>query len=219
MGRLLKILLGISTLLIITFSHNVHANKVNLTGSLKTHGIFGDHAVVGDEGRQTNFSSFTTARINGFYAVSAKSNLEMAYALSTQWGETESQNTPLKPLEYRAYDIDKNPDLGFEDNIHVVHNIDRLIWNYSLSDIDFFAGRQAISLGSGRTVNPTDVFLPFPIGTFDSEFRTGIDAFRVKIPMGKMGEFDGGVVLGEEGKTDKSAYFANFALAIKNFFN
>ena len=78
MEKLLKIRLGISAVLIILFSQNVSANKVSLTGSLKTHGIFGDHGVVREEGRQTNLSSFTTARINGFYAVNAKNNLELA---------------------------------------------------------------------------------------------------------------------------------------------
>ncbi|MBN2105171.1 bifunctional alpha,alpha-trehalose-phosphate synthase (UDP-forming)/trehalose-phosphatase [bacterium] len=53
-----------------------------------------------------------------------------------------------------------------------------------------YCGRQDIVWGSARTVNPMDVIAPFSFGSLDTEDRRGVDAIRLRIPVGCMGEID-----------------------------
>lgn len=204
-----------SFLLFLLLITSAHANQVKLGGSVKSYLIAGDHALVGDDGGQTNFSWFTFIRANALYAHNPQNNFELSYQLATQWGETETETTAVDSIAYRIDDLEPHPNLPVEDNVKVQQNLDRLMWNYRMRDIDFFIGRQAISFGSGRMTNPTDVFLPFPIGAINNEYRIGVDAFRFKVPAGMMGEFDAGIVFGEDGSGDKSAYFVNYFFPLK----
>jgi hypothetical protein len=62
-------------------------------------------------------------------------------------------------------------------------DIDRLNLRLSLPWADFTIGRQAITLGSAYFWNPLDVFRPFGSTTFDREYKTGVDAIRMDIPV------------------------------------
>ncbi|MBN1153697.1 hypothetical protein JXB12_02110, partial [candidate division KSB1 bacterium] len=73
---------------------------------------------------------------------------------------------------------------------------------------DIYIGRQAIAWGSARTINPTDIVAPFTFEELDTEERIGVDALRVRIPMGFMGEIDLGYVAGNDFEMDQSAMFA-----------
>ena len=86
-------------------------------------------------------------------------------------------------------------------------NLDRFNIQWQLNAGDLTVGRQAISLGSARIINPTDVFLPFDVQTFNTEYRTGVDAIRFQRPLGDLGEFDVGIVLGEDAREENSAAF------------
>lgn len=86
-------------------------------------------------------------------------------------------------------------------------NLDRLNARFNFESGDLTIGRQVISLGSARVINPTDVFLPFKVTTLNQEYRTGIDMIRFQKPMGDLGEIDMGIVLGEGAKTENSAVF------------
>ena len=72
---------------------------------------------------------------------------------------------------------------------------------------DITIGRQAIAWGSARVVNPTDVIAPYAYDQLDTEDRIGVDAIRVQIPIGILGEFDTGYVFGENFAFEKSAFF------------
>ncbi|MBQ76335.1 MAG: hypothetical protein CMQ20_15115 [Gammaproteobacteria bacterium] len=93
------------------------------------------------------------------------------------------------------------------DKNQVYQNLDRFNVQWQFSRGDLTIGRQAISFGSARIINPTDIFLPFNVQTFNQEYRTGVDAIRYQAPLGDLGEFDMGFVLGEDGKTENSAAF------------
>ncbi len=49
---------------------------------------------------------------------------------------------------------------------------------------DITLGRQAITFGKAYFWNPLDVFFPFDAGQFDREYKPGVDALRVDIPLG-----------------------------------
>ena len=56
-------------------------------------------------------------------------------------------------------------------------------------------------------MNPTDVVTPFTYNQLDTEDRIGVDAVRVRIPIGAMGEWDTGYIFGEGFDSEKSALF------------
>ncbi len=87
------------------------------------------------------------------------------------------------------------------------HNLDRFSATVKTKFADIFVGRQAIAWGSARIVNPTDIIAPFTFNELDPEERRGVDAIRVRIPLGVMDELDVGYVAGKDFDFHKSAIF------------
>ena len=108
---------------------------------------------------------------------------------------------------YRLTDIQTSLTDDPNEKNQVYQNLDRLNVQLQLDQGDLTIGRQAISFGSARIINPTDIFLPFDVRTFNTEYRTGVDAVRFQKPMGELGEIDVGIVLGEDADADNSAAF------------
>lgn len=109
---------------------------------------------------------------------------------------------------YRYSDI--SSELADKTSKHPVYqNLDRFNLQIKLDAGDLTIGRQAITFGSARFINPSDIFLPFDIRTFNQEYRFGVDAIRFERPMGELGELDSGVVLGPEGSKENSGAYVN----------
>lgn len=89
----------------------------------------------------------------------------------------------------------------------VHHNLDRFALTIKTAAADIIAGRQAVAWGSARVVNPTDVIAPFAFNELDREERLGVDAVRVRVPLGAMDELDFGIIAGDNLDADKNAYF------------
>jgi len=112
--------------------------------------------------------------------------------------------------KYRISDFDsrfypsENEQVG---NVGIYHNLDRASMQYSTSFADITIGRDAIAWGSARTINPTDVIAPYTYDQLDTEDRVGVDAIRIRIPVGILGEIDTGYVIGSNFNLDKSAFF------------
>lgn len=113
-------------------------------------------------------------------------------------------------LSYRAYDAGRylfprtdNADADFS----ATQNIDRAFFSLTADFGDLYIGRQPIAFGMAKAVNPTDVLAPYDFAALDTEERMGVDALRVKIPIGLLGEFDGGIVCGGHFKVAESAAF------------
>ncbi|MYA70338.1 hypothetical protein F4009_00655 [Candidatus Poribacteria bacterium] len=92
-------------------------------------------------------------------------------------------------------------------SVGIYHNLDRAAVQFSTDFADFSIGRDAIAWGSARIINPTDTIAPYTYDQLDTEDRVGIDAVRVRIPVGVMGEVDTGYILGNNFDFDKSAVF------------
>lgn len=92
-------------------------------------------------------------------------------------------------------------------SVGIYHNLDRASLQFSTDFADFSVGRDAIAWGSARVVNPTDVVAPYTYDQLDTEDRVGVDALRVRIPVGVMGEIDAGYISGADFDFDKSAIF------------
>ena len=111
---------------------------------------------------------------------------------------------------YRVADFDARLYPSADESVSSVgiyHNLDRASVQFSTDFADFSIGRDAIAWGSARIVNPTDIIAPYTYDQLDTEDRIGVDAFRVRIPIGIMGEIDTGYIFGSDFDFDKSAIF------------
>jgi hypothetical protein len=116
----------------------------------------------------------------------------------------------INPFGYRFDDLDEYLYPDERDDISsfaVFQNLDRALLSFRLPDADVYVGRQAIAWGSAHVVNPTDVIAPFAYTELDTENRIGVDAVRIRIPLGFMGEIDAGYVAGSDFDLRESAVF------------
>ena len=111
---------------------------------------------------------------------------------------------------YRVADLD-SPLYPRTDepvgSVGIYHNLDRASVQFSTDFADFSIGRDAIAWGSARIINPTDIIAPYTYDQLDTEDRVGVDAIRVRIPIGVMGEVDTGYIFGNNFNFGKSAVF------------
>ncbi|HLP62222.1 MAG TPA: hypothetical protein VK186_25500, partial [Candidatus Deferrimicrobium sp.] len=107
--------------------------------------------------------------------------------------------TPSSPSTYRLEDFSSRlyPRSGEKvASFGVFHNLDRLLLTIKTGVADILIGRQPIAWGSGRMFNPTDVVAPFAFNELDKEERVGVDAVRIRVPLGRMDELDMGYIFG-----------------------
>ncbi len=116
----------------------------------------------------------------------------------------------IEPPGYRFNDFPERLYPGADitpESFALFHNLDRLCLKLKLKFADVELGRQAIAWGSAHIINPTDVIAPFGFNELDSEERRGVDAIRVRIPLGLMDELDFGYVAGKDFSGDKGVFF------------
>ena len=99
---------------------------------------------------------------------------------------------------------DEDDSIG---SVGIYHNLDRASLQISTAFADISIGREAIAWGSARIINPTDVVAPYNFDQLDTEDRIGVDAVRIRIPVGVLGEVDSGYIIGDNFDFDKSAVF------------
>ncbi len=111
---------------------------------------------------------------------------------------------------YRLIDFDSRIYPGEDDligSVGIYHNIDRASVQFSTDFADISIGRDAIAWGSARIINPTDIVAPYTYDQLDTEDRVGVDAVRIRIPVGILGEVDTGYIIGTDFNFNKSAIF------------
>jgi hypothetical protein len=166
------------------------------------------------EGEDSTAEAISLIRVNLAIEPSESVSGELAYEITPRLrergGGLEYQGLPRpSAFSYRAFDLEETlyPDSPSGERFTVGQNLDRFLITLSSPSCDVYVGRQAVAFGSARVVNPTDVIAPFAYDTIAKEERTGVDALRVKIPTGEMGEVDGGLVFGEDFSVKESAAF------------
>jgi hypothetical protein len=93
------------------------------------------------------------------------------------------------------------------ENLAVYQNLDRLMVTFKTDLADIIIGRQPIAWGSARMINPTDILAPFAFDELDKEERAGVDAVRVRVPLGSLDELDMGLVAGDRLGAGTSAVY------------
>ena len=159
-------------------------------------------------------------RLNTFWQPMDAVSLEVAYDVSPRVQDPSLfSESPfalgIASSSYRAADFDSllyptKPDsIG---SVGIYHNLDRASVQISTNFADISIGRDAVAWGSARVINPTDVVAPFSYDQLDTEDRVGVDAIRVRIPIGVLGEVDTGYIIGSNFDFDKSVVFVRSQL-------
>jgi hypothetical protein len=102
--------------------------------------------------------------------------------------------TPAVSLRYRSVDDRWQWFDGKEVNAEL--QLDRLNVKLVLPFVDITLGRQAIGTSTPGFWNPLDVFLPFAPTSFDRDYRRGVDALRVDVPLGDLSQLTAIAALG-----------------------
>lgn len=195
-------------------------------GQFAVSGYFKNFSIVADPAQYSSPGSPASApltgsvsnrlRIDAGWFASGSVSFELAYDFIPRIQDAArpgSRPVPLAPdpLTYRIADLERMPYPASADDVRtvsIVQNLDRAVLSVGTAFADLSLGRQAIAWGSARVINPTDVFAPFAFSELDIEDRTGIDALRVRIPTGMMGEIDLGYVCGKDARLEESAIYA-----------
>ncbi len=99
---------------------------------------------------------------------------------------------------------DASWEWGEEPHVKARMWLDRVNLKFSLPWLDVTVGRQAITFGKAYFWNPLDVFLAFDPRQFDRDYKAGVDALRVDIPLG---DFSGVTLVGAAGRDDAGMDF------------
>lgn len=184
--------------------------ETNFSGYLKSYGVVQDEISNDLFQANTIYQAQNTGR---FMLESFRGNViyQLHYEVSPVFvSQSVAAAAPTFNVvgdSYRLTDIETSLSQDPEQKNQVYQNLDRLNMQVQLDTGDLTIGRQAISFGAARLINPTDVFLPFNVQTFNTEYRTGVDAIRFQKPWGELGEIDIGVVLGSDANRETSAAF------------
>lgn len=154
-------------------------------------------------------------RLNAIYRQSRRLTFSASYDLSVRVQhrdlfKDDLLSAALASGRYRVTDLDRQiapADGKTPAGFAMYQNLDRLNVGLAFSHFDLILGRQAIAWGSARAVNPTDILTPFAFNDLDTEDRPGVDAARIRVPIGFMGEVDAGYIAGEDFKTEVSAWY------------
>jgi hypothetical protein len=90
------------------------------------------------------------------------------------------------------------------------HCLERASLTFAVGRMDVTLGRQAVHWGSGRLLRPTDFAAPLAVASLESEDRAGVDALRLRLATGMMGELDCGALAGADAHPDSSAAWVRY---------
>ncbi len=176
-------------------------------------GYLKNYSLVQDKIDFTGFQAdtFYSSQFSGramLDVIESRYSIQLHYELGRDFNSSKA-GVPGTPFSsgnsYRLTDITSTP--GENNGKSINHqNLDRLNLRLSLEAGDLTIGRQPITFGAARIINPTDVFLPFEVQTLNTEYRAGIDAIRFQRPVGQLSELDLGVVLGDDGSDNSAAF-------------
>ncbi len=201
----------------IIVSFSLGASETKFSGYLKSYALLQDSIdIENGEGIDSGVQSQNALRLMFSNLSEERGNFEVQYEIQPLYysnGFDSSGNTggigstvAMGANRYRIKDI--KPVLSDNgDKVAALQNLDRFNYQINYDQGELTVGRQVVSFGSARFVNPTDLFIPFVIQTLNQEYRIGIDAIRHQWYLGDFAVFDTGIIVGEDGKKENSAIF------------
>ena len=144
-------------------------------------------------GRPSGWWSYEVHGVQGLgFSTAAGSGGGMAAAGSM----LSSSGSAAMAIRYRS--LDESQQWAEDDQVQTSLWLDRCNIKLSLPWADLIIGRQAITFGKAYFWNPLDVFLAFDPRAFDRDYKAGVDALRVDIPLG---DFSGLSLVGVAGRS------------------
>ncbi|SES77628.1 hypothetical protein [Thalassotalea agarivorans] len=200
----------------------VLADDFDVTGYLKSYLLYQqDIEIYGADDFALGNQSQNAARVMFSY-LGGNHNAEVHYEIQPIYfteanilsgNELLGSTFALASNRYRYKDLDQY--IGDEDGDFVtLQNLDRFNYQYSDTWGDLTLGRQVISFGSARFINPTDIFVPFAIQTLNQEYRIGIDAVRAQFALGDFSTLDTGVIIGQDAEKENIAAFVRTKMTL-----
>lgn len=122
------------------------------------------------------------------------------------WGESLQATS-----RYRLTDEDWNWEIS--DDVSTDLALDRVNLKAALSMADLTVGRQAVNFNQAYFWNPLDVFAPFGALQFDRDYKAGVDAARVDVPLGRTGGLNLVGAVGRETEADEVSWDGSAVLA------
>ncbi len=188
---------------------------IRISGYLKGFLTVTDTGGAGEPDSALDGGAFNVLRLALFYQPRDWLSAELAYeitpAVQPMQGDLLYASLPRpEPYSYRAFDLGERlypRREDFKSSFMVTQNLDRAFITLNLPAADLYLGRQPVAFGSARVINPTDVLAPYAYEVLNQEERIGVDAIRAKMPVGEMGELDGGIVFGDKFRAAESALF------------
>ncbi len=178
-------MIKISKVILLSLFYSTCAYSWDLRGYLKTYlENFSDENKKMFNGDDSAAS--ISARASVLNSFSDKFSFEGSYQIVPYYGLTLVQAYNVRNINlksYRAVDLPLyivEPQLGSSNTFSLLQNLDRLFFTYTDPKIVATLGRQIVTFGSAKIVNPTDVVTPFGLNTIDTEERAGSDAARIK---------------------------------------
>lgn len=203
------------------------ADDLSFSGYVKSYALVQDNITIEaldtdaeEQAIAGNFQSQNALRLMSSYLSGTTGNFEVHYEVQPLYFSNSDMaayytdkelaaiggTISVASNQYRFKDLNSVlTDVG--NHGVILQNLDRFNYQYSNQYGDLTIGRQVLSFGSARFINPTDIFIPFAIQTLNQEYRVGIDAIRYKADVGDFAVIDMGLVIGEDGKKENSAAF------------
>jgi len=191
---------------------------IEFSGYVKSFAVVFDPPEVENDPEPTSATWANNNRVRSNVAVFLADwiELDVSYDLSLRFqDEALVESNPFFVFRefsiYRVSDLERvllPRDPAEDEQVLLLQNLDRLFFTLRASWCDLYIGRQAIAWGSAHAINPTDIIAPFLYTEIDTEDRTGVDAARLRMPAGSLGEIDLGYVAGEDFEWEESAAYA-----------
>ena len=106
-------------------------------------------------------------------------NYQLHYGLTPQLSSNNFAGALFHTEDFRL--TDPSPILTEQGKrARVLHNLDRLNVQFQFNQAELTLGRQVLSFGLARFINPTDIFKPYGLLALDQEYRVGIDALSYR---------------------------------------
>ncbi|RLB17603.1 MAG: hypothetical protein DRG82_06005 [Deltaproteobacteria bacterium] len=144
-----------------------------------------------------------TAAGRPFQRVSYEAHLVTAFTYTSARGPGGGSGLRASggKTRYRAFDTSWD-FIDNEENRTGGVWLDRFNVKVGFPQADLTIGRQAITFGKAFFWNPLDLYLPFDPAQFDRDYKAGVDALRLDIPLGLFSGVNLIYVLGRELDSD-----------------
>ena len=110
--------------------------------------------------------------------------------LAPQQQQMDSMMSLVSPQATPRF-MDMQEELLLSGGQRMAHNIDRLVLRLNTQYVMAEVGRMALSWGSGRLWNPTDMWAPFSPTEIDKDEKQGMDLVHVTFNIPKVGDLEG----------------------------